>query len=165
MARVVVSGGVMRAVDVPKRAREVFLLGRVRVASSWGVTDSTIVFVPRARADCLLQHGGRHGRDAIRFHAECEEELRRRDFVQDDGGPRGRVEHRFQGSGRFHRRRRPRRRFFRHHHLRRRDPRPAGAVLDRSLSPMGWVRPRKRVWDIARRSFTHSSRCSYDIFY
>lgn len=92
------------------------------------------VFVPRARADCLLQHGGRHGRDAIRFHAEREEELRRRDFVQDDGGPRGREEHRFQGSGRFHRRRRPRRRFFRHHHLRRRDPRPAGAVLDRSLS-------------------------------
>ena len=106
------------------------------------------VFVPRARADCLLQHGGRHGRDAIRFHAEREEELRRRDFVQDDGGPRGREEHRFQGSGRFHRRRRPRRRFFRHHHLRRRDPRPAGAVLDRSLSlslsdGMGWVRPRK----------------------
>ena len=46
--------GVMRAVDVPKRAREVFLCaGRVRVASSWGVTDSTMVFVFPARAQIV----------------------------------------------------------------------------------------------------------------
>ena len=51
MARVVVSVGVMRAVDVLKRAREFF--GRVRVASSWGVTDSTIVFVFPARAQIV----------------------------------------------------------------------------------------------------------------